>query len=123
MNLDPMQLADEARTGLTALIDLFGRDDAVYLATPDPQFAPKYDDYEHLARNIELAAEAVRQVIDSPSDKELVVAAWELIVATETLIGCAAHPDGSERPALKNLRQRALDAMSRAALQRRDKNG
>ena len=77
----------------------------------------------HLARNIELAAEAVRQVIDSPSDKELVVAAWELIVATETLIGCAAHPDGSERPELKNLRQRALDAMSRAALQRRDKNG
>jgi ATP-dependent helicase/nuclease subunit B len=57
VNLDPMQLADEARTGLTALIDLFGRDDAVYLATPDPQFAPKYDDYEHLARNSEWLSE------------------------------------------------------------------
>jgi ATP-dependent helicase/nuclease subunit B len=57
VNGDPMQLAEEARDGLAALINLFGRDDAVYVATPDPQFAPKYDDYSHLARNSEWLSE------------------------------------------------------------------
>ncbi len=54
---DPMQLAEQARVGLTALITAFSRDEAIYVATPDPQFAPKYDDYEHLARNSEWLSE------------------------------------------------------------------
>ncbi|HET6161662.1 MAG TPA: double-strand break repair protein AddB [Dongiaceae bacterium] len=54
---DPMQLAEEARVGLIALAQSFGRDDAAYVATPDPQFAPKYDDYAHLARNAEWLSE------------------------------------------------------------------
>jgi ATP-dependent helicase/nuclease subunit B len=54
---DPMQLAEEAHTGLIALVNSFGADDAAYAATPDPQFAPKYDDYAHLARNAEWLSE------------------------------------------------------------------
>jgi ATP-dependent helicase/nuclease subunit B len=54
---DPMQLAKQARAGLVALVAAFGRDDAAYAATPDPQFAPRYDDYAHLARNIEWLSE------------------------------------------------------------------
>jgi ATP-dependent helicase/nuclease subunit B len=54
---DPMQLAGEARAGLIALVAAFGRDDAAYAATPDPQYAPKYDDYAHLARNSEWLSE------------------------------------------------------------------
>jgi ATP-dependent helicase/nuclease subunit B len=54
---DPMQLAEQARMGLIALITAFSRDEALYVATPDPQFAPKYDDYEHLARNAEWLSE------------------------------------------------------------------
>jgi ATP-dependent helicase/nuclease subunit B len=57
VNLDPMQLAVEARAGLIALITLFGHDDAPYVATPDPQFGPKYDDYAHLARSSEWLSE------------------------------------------------------------------
>jgi ATP-dependent helicase/nuclease subunit B len=54
---DPMQLAAEARAGLAALVASFAQDDAAYAATPDPQFAPRYDDYAHLARNSEWLSE------------------------------------------------------------------
>jgi ATP-dependent helicase/nuclease subunit B len=57
VNGDPMQLAAEARAGLIALASLFGREDAAYAATPDPQYAPRYDDYAHLARNSEWLSE------------------------------------------------------------------
>jgi ATP-dependent helicase/nuclease subunit B len=53
---DAMDLAAEALEGLIALIALFGSD-ATYAATPDPSFAPSYDDYKHLARNAEWASE------------------------------------------------------------------
>jgi hypothetical protein len=42
---------------LIALVTEFSADDAAYAATPDPQFAPKYDDYAHLARNSEWLSE------------------------------------------------------------------
>jgi ATP-dependent helicase/nuclease subunit B len=54
---DPTQLAAEARAGLAALVASFAQDDAAYAATPDPQFAPRYDDYAHLARNSEWLSE------------------------------------------------------------------
>jgi ATP-dependent helicase/nuclease subunit B len=54
---DPMQLAEQAYTGLIALVNSFVADDAAYAATPDPQFALKYDDYAHLARNAEWLSE------------------------------------------------------------------
>jgi ATP-dependent helicase/nuclease subunit B len=54
---DPMQLAAQARAGLIALVTEFSADHAAYAATPDPQFAPKYDDYDHLARNSEWLSE------------------------------------------------------------------
>jgi ATP-dependent helicase/nuclease subunit B len=54
---NPMRLATEARAGLIALLTQFSGEDAAYVATPDPQFAPKYDDYAHLARNIEWLSE------------------------------------------------------------------
>ena len=34
-----------------------GKDGALYAATPDPVFAPNYDDYRHLARNAEWSSE------------------------------------------------------------------
>jgi ATP-dependent helicase/nuclease subunit B len=57
VNVDPMTLAAEAHAGLIALVTAFSRDETPYAATPDPQYAPKYDDYAHLARNIEWLSE------------------------------------------------------------------
>jgi ATP-dependent helicase/nuclease subunit B len=57
VNVDPMILASQARAGLIALVSEFSRDETAYAATPDPQFAPKYDDYAHLARNTEWLSE------------------------------------------------------------------
>ena len=57
VNGDPMTLAAEAHAGLIALVTAFSRDETPYAATPDPQYAPKYDDYAHLARNIEWLSE------------------------------------------------------------------
>ena len=54
---DPMNLAAQAHAGLIALVRQFSAEDAAYVATPDPQYAPKYDDYAHLARNIEWLSE------------------------------------------------------------------
>jgi ATP-dependent helicase/nuclease subunit B len=54
---DPMDLAADALAGLIALVTEFSSEGAAYAATPDPQFAPKYDDYDHLARNSEWLSE------------------------------------------------------------------
>jgi ATP-dependent helicase/nuclease subunit B len=54
---DVMALARAAMAGVIGLVGDFSRDEAAYAATPDPQFAPKYDDYAHLARNSEWLSE------------------------------------------------------------------
>jgi ATP-dependent helicase/nuclease subunit B len=43
-------LINEAEAGLQGLIEAFARPDTPYLAVPDPDLAPNYDDYAHLAR-------------------------------------------------------------------------
>ena len=43
-------LIDDAEAGLLRLIEAFGRPETPYLAVPDPDLAPLYDDYAHLAR-------------------------------------------------------------------------
>ena len=43
-------LIDQAEAGLRGLIDAFDRPETPYLAVPDPDLAPKFDDYAHLAR-------------------------------------------------------------------------
>jgi len=48
--VDANALADEARAGLVALLRAFGRDGAPYPPVPRADYAPKYSDYEHLAR-------------------------------------------------------------------------
>ena len=55
---DPSRLAGEAREGLSGLIAVFDRDGTVYEARPRPEKAPKYSDYEHLARVKEWASAA-----------------------------------------------------------------
>jgi len=54
---DVMSLAAAAMAGLVALVSEFGKDGALYPATPDPSFALSYDDYDHLARNAEWSSE------------------------------------------------------------------
>ncbi len=49
-------LAQAAREGLLALIGAFDRPDTPYLATPRPEWAPSWNDYEHLARTMEWSA-------------------------------------------------------------------
>ncbi|MAI09992.1 MAG: double-strand break repair protein AddB [Rhodospirillaceae bacterium TMED167] len=44
------QLAEEAKDGLLALVRLFDRNDTPYEARPRPDKAPRFSDYEHLAR-------------------------------------------------------------------------
>ncbi len=36
--------------GIRSLLEYFSRDDAIYRAVPNPNIAPKYNDYEHLER-------------------------------------------------------------------------
>ncbi len=48
--------AEEARTGLIALIGKFSSEDQPYLAQPNPDFTPRYSDYTQLARVAEWAA-------------------------------------------------------------------
>ena len=45
-----------------------------------------------LRAHIDRAAEAVRRLIDSPDDDELIVSAWELIVVTQTLMARGEQP-------------------------------
>jgi ATP-dependent helicase/nuclease subunit B len=43
-------LIDDAEAGFLGLIEAFGRSETPYLAIPDPDLAPRFDDYGHLAR-------------------------------------------------------------------------
>ncbi|HYD17241.1 MAG TPA: double-strand break repair protein AddB [Patescibacteria group bacterium] len=47
---DVPQLMEEAKTGVTALVKAFNKKETPYLATPRPEFAPRYNNYEHLSR-------------------------------------------------------------------------
>ena len=53
---DPGELAEAARKGLLRLIDAFDDPDTPYMATPRPEWATAWNDYEHLARNAEWSA-------------------------------------------------------------------
>jgi ATP-dependent helicase/nuclease subunit B len=48
--IDPNALAEEAREGLVNLLHTFGTADAAYPPAPRAEYAPRYNDYEHLAR-------------------------------------------------------------------------
>jgi ATP-dependent helicase/nuclease subunit B len=48
--IDPNDLAAKARQGLVELLRAFGRDNAAYPPAPRAEYAPRYNDYEHLAR-------------------------------------------------------------------------
>ena len=52
----PGELAQSAREGLIKLIDAFDDPNTPYMATPRPEWATAWNDYEHLARNREWAA-------------------------------------------------------------------
>ncbi|MGH6893608.1 MAG: double-strand break repair protein AddB, partial [Dongiaceae bacterium] len=54
---DVMPLAAKALEGVIALVADFGQDSAAYAATPDPLFAPGFDDYDHLARGAEWSSD------------------------------------------------------------------
>ena len=47
---DPVKLAKDAIEGLKNLVQTFDQKDTPYEARPRPEHAPKYSDYEHLAR-------------------------------------------------------------------------
>jgi ATP-dependent helicase/nuclease subunit B len=53
---DPRPLIDAARAGLQALITAFDRPETPYEARPRPDKAPRFSDYEHLARVKEWAS-------------------------------------------------------------------
>ena len=53
---DPASLAEEARAGLEALVRAFDRVETPYESRPRPDAAPKYSDFEHLARIKEWSA-------------------------------------------------------------------
>ena len=48
--------ADEALTSFKAIISVFDDENTCYLARPHPSYAPKYSDYQHLARVKEWAS-------------------------------------------------------------------
>ena len=54
---DLPELARAAYDGLVALLAYYGGADATYPASPDPHFAPRFDDYRHLARNAEWSSD------------------------------------------------------------------
>jgi len=47
---DIAALVEAAETGLLGLIEAFEVEETPYLAVPDPDLAPTFDDYAHLAR-------------------------------------------------------------------------
>jgi len=53
---DPATLADQALAGLTGLIAKFDDPATPYHAIPRPEFAPRYNDYDHLERAAEWSA-------------------------------------------------------------------
>jgi ATP-dependent helicase/nuclease subunit B len=48
--IDPQDVAAQARAGLVALLRAFGQEGAAYAPVPRADYAPKYNDYEHLER-------------------------------------------------------------------------
>jgi ATP-dependent helicase/nuclease subunit B len=48
--IDPNDIAGKARQGLVDLLRTFGKPDAAYPPAPRAEYAPRYNDYEHLAR-------------------------------------------------------------------------
>ena len=60
LDKDDGEMADliaEAREGIEAIIDAFDNAETPYLCRPRPFAEPRFDDYEHLARFKEWAAE------------------------------------------------------------------
>ncbi|HVY99858.1 MAG TPA: double-strand break repair protein AddB [Dongiaceae bacterium] len=51
--IDANELAAKARQGLVELLRSFGRHDAAYPPSPRAEYAPRYNDYDHLARTAE----------------------------------------------------------------------
>jgi ATP-dependent helicase/nuclease subunit B len=54
----PSELADSAIDGLRQLVNIFDEQDTPYRSVPDPDFAPRHNDYGHLARIKEWSADA-----------------------------------------------------------------
>ena len=53
---EPSELAAEARDGLAELVARFDQEETPYRSLPRPAWAPRYSDYEHLARVKEWSA-------------------------------------------------------------------
>lgn len=53
---DPGDLAEQALSGLTALLDYYDDPETVYAARPDAEIAPRHSDFDHLERVQEWAA-------------------------------------------------------------------
>ncbi len=47
---DPEKLAEDALQGLRRLIEFYDREGTAYRARPDPDIAPRHNDYDHLER-------------------------------------------------------------------------
>ena len=56
LKVEPEALRHEAAAGLSALIAAFDDPDTPYLSVPRAEHAPRFNDYEHLARSREWAA-------------------------------------------------------------------
>lgn len=50
------ELADAAWVGLSRLVDAFDKPETAYVCRPRPEWAPRFDDYAHLARVAEWSA-------------------------------------------------------------------
>src|SRR5262249_50882999 len=59
---DPMGSADAALAGLKTLVAAFDSPDTAYHSEPDPEFAPRFSDYGHLARVKEWSAGGPEEV-------------------------------------------------------------
>ena len=59
---DPMESADAALVGLKALVAAFDSPATAYHSEPDPEFAPRFSDYGHLARVKEWSAGGPEEV-------------------------------------------------------------
>jgi len=53
---DPTESAEAALAGLQRLVAVFDSPDTAYQSVPDPEFAPRFSDYAHLARVKEWSA-------------------------------------------------------------------
>lgn len=59
---DPMESADAALAGVRALVAAFDLPTTAYHSEPDPEFAPRFSDYAHLARVKEWSAGGPEEV-------------------------------------------------------------